>query len=176
MHFFLWNIYCTYYISLFLSAIMICHFCVNNSNRPSRTDSILMALSAALILPMNHKQGHLSLLDTLSQILNMLEHCFFFFTDCVFITKVPCRDYFRKRKKSDSILCQNPQHQQKIEKTKWQRKNATKMFNFTAIADDFKRSVGVTTATGAINIACLPTLPSFCKNRAIERTCIKECK
>ena len=40
-----------------------------------------------------------------------------------------------KRKRSDSVLRQNPLHQQEIKKAKWQHKHATKMFDYTAIAD-----------------------------------------
>ena len=41
----------------------------------------------------------------------------------------------RKRKRSDSVLCQKPLHPQKNPKATGQHKNATKIFDYTTIAD-----------------------------------------
>ena len=51
------------------------------------------------------------------------------------IVKELDRIYGRKRRRSDSVLWQNPYTHRIIQKATWQHKNATKNFDYTTIAD-----------------------------------------
>ena len=82
----------------------------------------------------------------------------------------------RKRKRSDHVLWQNPQHPQKTQKATWQHKNATKEIDYTTTAG-WLRTVSCSNnshSTSAIKPAYgIPTFPLTAKAVKSQRHTVK---